>query len=179
MGFAMKGKVKFTDETKGFGFIRGDDGNDYYFKLRDLIGTENISGGSFVTFSRENSDKGAVAKNVSPFTPDISDKGYFKYIKHKDPSVTAARILTKDHFGFGDAIKPIKGLGFLENLKLMVLGIALKFVGMIFTIIFSVYFIVIFIPYFLFGGEILQPTKDYFYFMIIKFPALIWKYTFE
>lgn len=34
----LKGKISNVREDKGFGFIKGDDGQDYYFKLRDFKG---------------------------------------------------------------------------------------------------------------------------------------------
>ncbi|WP_406546170.1 hypothetical protein [Succinimonas sp.] len=32
----MKGKVKFYKESDGYGFIQGDDGQEYYFNMHDL-----------------------------------------------------------------------------------------------------------------------------------------------
>lgn len=34
----LKGKISNVREDKGFGFIKGDDGEDYYFKLQDFKG---------------------------------------------------------------------------------------------------------------------------------------------
>ncbi len=60
----MKGKVKFFNHEKGFGFITGEDGKDYFVHksglLEDIILTEDDS----VEFSVEEGDRGPKAVKV-------------------------------------------------------------------------------------------------------------------
>ena len=63
----MKGKVKFFNKGKGFGFISGEDGKDYFVHMTGLKeGTtpddmqENVS----VTFDVVQGDRGPKAENV-------------------------------------------------------------------------------------------------------------------
>ncbi len=60
----MKGTVKFFNAQKGFGFIAGDDGNEYFVHQtalpEGLILQENDS----VTFDVEEGDRGPKAVNV-------------------------------------------------------------------------------------------------------------------
>ena len=61
----MKGNVKFFNETKGFGFISGDDGNEYFVHSTGLNQGVSISEGDSVTFEIEQGDKGPKASKVS------------------------------------------------------------------------------------------------------------------
>ncbi len=62
----MKGKVKFFNEGKGFGFIAGTDGNEYFVHLTDLEGVEarELQEGTEVEFEVTQGDKGPKAAHV-------------------------------------------------------------------------------------------------------------------
>jgi CspA family cold shock protein len=58
----LTGKVKFFNDQKGFGFITGDDGKDYFVHKTNLL--DNIRKDDSVTFDLENGKKGMKAVNV-------------------------------------------------------------------------------------------------------------------
>jgi len=60
----MKGKVKFFDAEKKFGFITGEDGKDYYVRKSDLQSDIILNKDDSVEFSVEEGDKGPKAINV-------------------------------------------------------------------------------------------------------------------
>ena len=59
----MKGKVKFFNVTKGFGFIKAEDGKEYFFHESDLNGGTADEGDS-VEFEIEKADRGPKAVKV-------------------------------------------------------------------------------------------------------------------
>ncbi len=61
----MKGKIKFFNETKGFGFVTGEDGKDYFVHSTGLVGTTNLAKDDEVTFEIEQGDKGPKAVKVT------------------------------------------------------------------------------------------------------------------
>ena len=61
----MKGKVKFFNEGKGFGFIAGEDGKEYFVHKTGLNSGVSIVEGDSVTFEIEQGDKGPKAAKVS------------------------------------------------------------------------------------------------------------------
>lgn len=61
----MKGKVKFFNEQKQFGFIAGEDGKEYFVHKTALNAGVSIAEGSDVTFDVVQGDKGPKAANVS------------------------------------------------------------------------------------------------------------------
>lgn len=61
----MKGKIKFFNETKGFGFIAGEDGKDYFVHSSALAHGTFVKEGDSVTFEVEQGDKGPKAAKVS------------------------------------------------------------------------------------------------------------------
>jgi len=61
----MKGKVKFFNEQKGFGFIAGDDGKEYFVHLTGLKEGTSLRENDDVTFDVEQGDRGPKAVNVS------------------------------------------------------------------------------------------------------------------
>jgi len=61
----MKGKVKFFNEVKGFGFITGEDGKEYFVHSSGLNEGESIDKEDSVTFEVEQGDKGPKASKVS------------------------------------------------------------------------------------------------------------------
>ena len=61
----VNGKVKFFNATKGFGFIIGEDGVQYFVHTTGLTSGTSISEGDNVTFEIEQGDKGPKAVKVS------------------------------------------------------------------------------------------------------------------
>lgn len=62
----MKGTVKWFNQKKGFGFILGEDGNDYFVHFTGIAreGFKTLEQGQAVTFDTSNNDKGIIAVNV-------------------------------------------------------------------------------------------------------------------
>lgn len=60
----MKGKVKFFNEAKHFGFINGDDGTDYFVHVSQVADNVVLQENDEVEFDGEEGDRGPVAKNV-------------------------------------------------------------------------------------------------------------------
>lgn len=58
-----KGKVKFFNEAKGFGFIAGEDGQEVFVHVSALKG--EIRENDVVTYDTENGKKGLNAINVN------------------------------------------------------------------------------------------------------------------
>jgi CspA family cold shock protein len=60
------GKVKWFNDSKGFGFIECDDGTDVFVHYRDIQGDgfKSLAEGESVTFDVVQGDKGPRAANV-------------------------------------------------------------------------------------------------------------------
>ncbi len=61
----MKGTVKFFNYRKGFGFIVGDDGNEYFVHQTGLNEGVSLNENDPVEFDVEEGDRGPKAVNVS------------------------------------------------------------------------------------------------------------------
>lgn len=61
----MKGKVKFFNESKGFGFITGEDGKEYFVHSTGLNPSVKVDKDDNVVFEVEQGDKGLKAVKVS------------------------------------------------------------------------------------------------------------------
>ena len=60
----MKGKCKFFNENKGFGFIVGEDEQDYFVHATNLASGVIITENDSVSFDIEEGDRGPKAVNV-------------------------------------------------------------------------------------------------------------------
>ena len=60
----MKGKVKFFNEMKEYGFITGEDGKDYFVHKNALAEGTSLSENDDVSFDVEKGDRGLKAVNV-------------------------------------------------------------------------------------------------------------------
>ena len=60
----MKGKVKFFNGPKGFGFIAGEDGKEYFVHQTGLSEGVRINEDDEVSFDVEEGDRGPKAVNV-------------------------------------------------------------------------------------------------------------------
>ena len=62
----MKGKVKWFNAEKGYGFINGEDGKDIFVHYSHIQqeGYKSLEEGQEVTFDAVDSDKGLQARNV-------------------------------------------------------------------------------------------------------------------
>ena len=61
----MKGTVKFFNAMKGFGFIAGDDGKEYFVHQTGLNDGVTLRDNDTVKFDVEQGDRGPKAVNVS------------------------------------------------------------------------------------------------------------------
>ena len=61
----MKGKVKFFNSSKGFGFIAGEDGKEYFVHLSAVMPGTTLKDNEEVTFEVEQGDKGPKAAKVA------------------------------------------------------------------------------------------------------------------
>lgn len=62
----MKGKVKWFNAEKGFGFIVSEEGKDVFVHYSAIVadGYKTLEEGQEVTFEVENGERGQMAKNV-------------------------------------------------------------------------------------------------------------------
>ncbi|MBO5711978.1 MAG: cold shock domain-containing protein [Acholeplasmatales bacterium] len=62
----MKGKVKWFNAEKGFGFIVSEEGKDVFVHFSAIVaeGYKTLDEGQEVTFDVEIGDRGQLAKNV-------------------------------------------------------------------------------------------------------------------
>ncbi len=61
----MKGNVKFFNRMKGFGFIAGEDGKEYFVHQTGLKEGVSIADNDAVEFEVEQGDRGPKAVKVS------------------------------------------------------------------------------------------------------------------
>ncbi|MBI1935721.1 cold shock domain-containing protein [Candidatus Woesearchaeota archaeon] len=66
----MKGTVKFFNSGKGFGFIAGEDGKEYFVHQTGVNGGAILSDNDSVTFDVGQGDRGPKAVNVSKASAD-------------------------------------------------------------------------------------------------------------
>ena len=66
----MKGTVKFFNQGKGFGFIAGDDGNEYFVHMSGIKEGVNLRDNDAVEFDVEEGDRGPKAVNVTTVSAD-------------------------------------------------------------------------------------------------------------
>ncbi len=62
----LQGKVKWFSQSKGYGFITGNDNKDYFLHYSNIKmeGFKHLAEGDEVEFEREATDKGDKAINV-------------------------------------------------------------------------------------------------------------------
>lgn len=60
----MQGKIKWFSEEKGYGYIVGDDGKDYYFNIREVQGADLPGNGDLASFEASQGKKGPRATSV-------------------------------------------------------------------------------------------------------------------
>lgn len=61
----MKGTVKFFNETKGFGFIKGEDNEEYFVHMTAINDNSRLQENDSVEFEVEKGDRGLKAINVN------------------------------------------------------------------------------------------------------------------
>lgn len=70
----MKGKVKFFNTMKGFGFIAGEDGKEYFVHKTGLKEGVVINENDAVTFDVVEGDKGPKAENCALDTGEAAEE---------------------------------------------------------------------------------------------------------
>lgn len=63
-GVCMKGRIKYYNQAKGFGFIVGEDNNDYFMHISNVKSYELPEQGSLVEFKESSNEKGLCAIDI-------------------------------------------------------------------------------------------------------------------
>ena len=68
MSDKLKGKVKWFNQSKGYGFISHDDGDDLFVHFSEIQGDgfKTLAENQEVEFEMGDGEKGPVAKTVTP-----------------------------------------------------------------------------------------------------------------
>jgi CspA family cold shock protein len=61
----LTGKVKMWENGKGWGFIEGDDGEEYFLNIANVRKGQNIRTGIRVKFDYAETQRGPEAENVT------------------------------------------------------------------------------------------------------------------
>ena len=61
----LTGEVKVWNRDKGWGFISGDDGDDYFVNVANIRSGQSLKIGSRVKFDSAETNKGTIAENVT------------------------------------------------------------------------------------------------------------------
>ena len=61
----ISGKIKMWKEVEGWGFIEGDDGEDYFINISNVRMGQNIQLNSRVKFDVSQGQRGPEAENVT------------------------------------------------------------------------------------------------------------------
>ena len=61
-----KGKVKFYNRDKKYGFITGDDGKDYFFHVSGVSGEAELNDEDAVEFKVADGERGPKAVDITP-----------------------------------------------------------------------------------------------------------------
>ena len=69
----MKGTVKFFNVSKGFGFVTGEDGKDYFVHMSGLGEGVELHDNDSVTFDVEEGERGPKAVNVVKAEEEASE----------------------------------------------------------------------------------------------------------
>ncbi|MHA2620229.1 MAG: cold-shock protein [bacterium JZ-2024 1] len=75
MSNPLKGRVKWFDSKKGFGFVTGDDGKDYFvhYSVIQSDGFKTLQEGEPVEFEAQAGPKGPSATRVTSLTEKKSE----------------------------------------------------------------------------------------------------------
>lgn len=110
MGVAVRGKVKWFDATKGYGFVLADDGGPDILLHANVLrnfGQGSIAENAFVEVIVNYTDRGAQAQEVLSLTPPSDEEVQSSPridIPHTDAPFVAARVKWFDKAkGFGFA----------------------------------------------------------------------------
>lgn len=85
----MQGKIKWFSSEKGYGYIVGEDGKDYYFNVREVKGAELPSNGDTVTFEPGQGKKGPRATAVA-ITSKAPATSHSNSNRHSDDRATCS-----------------------------------------------------------------------------------------
>lgn len=86
----MEGKVKWYNVKKGYGFIAGDDGNEYFVHFTGLVKGTKLYTDDVVSFDPVETDKGLQAQKVAKPEGSGSDSDSGK-AKDTDSEASAAK----------------------------------------------------------------------------------------
>ena len=100
MSETLQGTVKWFSAQKGYGFITGEDGIDYFahFSEIQMDGYRKLSGGQPVLFEAGTDANGrSLAKNISPADPNAECRRMKRAGGIMPPVTTCSRIIKITH----------------------------------------------------------------------------------
>ena len=69
----MKGKMKFLNADKGFGFVTAEDGKEYFVHKTGVVEGVNLRDNDPVTFDIAQGDRGPKAVNVAKESAELKE----------------------------------------------------------------------------------------------------------